>query len=258
MFRLLVQGVTDYAIYLLDTRGNIVSWNAGAERIKGYKADEIIGQHFSRFYTEDEVAAGLPEQALATAFREGKFERQGPRRRNDGTLFFAHVVIDPIYNADGKHSGFAKITRDVTERRRSEEALAEARNRLRQSQKLESVGQLTGGIAHDFNNLLTAILGSLDILKRRLPADPKFLKPLENAMAGAVRGAGLTQRLLAFARKQDLEIVAVDVVDTVRGMANLRQSSIGSHIVIETQFPLQLVPSGPTAASSSSPSSTSL
>ncbi len=240
LFELLVQGVTDYAIYLLDTNGKIVSWNAGAERIKGYTAAEIIGQHFSRFYTEEDAAAEAPAAALATALREGKYEREALRRRKDGSLFWAHVVIDPIRDAGGKHIGFATITRDVTGRRRSEEALAEARDRLMQSQKLESVGQLTGGIAHDFNNLLTAILGSLDILKRRLPSDPRISKPLENAIAGALRGAALTQRLLAFARKQDLKIATVDVVETIRGMANLLQSSAGCRIVIETQFPLQL------------------
>jgi PAS domain S-box-containing protein len=100
LFRLLVQGVTDYAIYLLDTQGNIVSWNAGAERIKGYQAHEIVGQHFSRFYAQEDAAAGAPMEALATALREGKFEREGPRRRKDGSSFWAHVVIDPVYDAD--------------------------------------------------------------------------------------------------------------------------------------------------------------
>ena len=239
-FRRLVQGVTDYAIYMLDPDGRVANWNAGAERIKGYTADEIIGQHFSRFYTERDRAAGIPAHALATAAGAGKYENEALRVRKDGTEFWAHVVIDPIYDDDGKLAGFAKITRDVTERRRAEEALADARAKLLQSQKMEAVGQLTGGIAHDFNNLLTAVLGSLELLRKRLPDDPKLRRLLDNAVQGAQRGASLTQRMLAFARRQDLKVEAVDVSDLVRGMSDLLQRSIGSRIRIETRFPLGL------------------
>src|SRR5947199_2132816 len=135
-FRLLVQGVRDYAIYMLDPDGIISNWNAGAESIKGYRADEIVGQHFSRFYTEEDRARGEPQRALETALREGKYEKEAWRVRKDGTYFWASVLIDPIYDDNGKLSGFAKITRDITEKKRAEEELEEARAALFQSQKL--------------------------------------------------------------------------------------------------------------------------
>lgn len=113
-FRLLVEGVHDYAIYMLDPAGRVVSWNRGAERFKGYAADEIIGSHFSRFYRDEDRADGLPARALATALAEGRFEAEGWRVRKDGTPFWAHVVIDPIRDAAGVLRGFAKITRDLT------------------------------------------------------------------------------------------------------------------------------------------------
>jgi PAS domain S-box-containing protein len=125
-FRTLIDGVTDYALYMLDPNGLVVNWNAGAERIKGYTANEIIGQHFSRFYTERDRATGLPAQALQTAAQQGRFEAEGWRVRKDGTLFWANAVIDRITNEDGDVIGFAKITRDITERRNAQLALQEA------------------------------------------------------------------------------------------------------------------------------------
>jgi PAS domain S-box-containing protein len=239
-FRLLVQGVKDYAVYMLDPKGRVTNWNTGAERIKGYSEAEIVGQHFSRFYTEEDAEAGAPAAALATAIREGKFEAETVRRRKDGTRFWAHVLIDPIYDADGTLLGFAKITRDISERRKAEEALAEARASLLQTQKMDAIGQLTGGIAHDFNNLLTAVLGSLELLRKRLPDDPRLMRLLENAMQGAERGATLTQRMLAFARRQELKIEAIDLPELVRGMSDLLRSSVGSAIQIINRVPSQL------------------
>jgi PAS domain S-box-containing protein len=113
-FRLLVQGVSDYAICMLDKEGRVTSWNLGAQRIKGYRADEIIGQHFSRFYTEEDRAAGLPQKALESATRKGRFENEAERVRKDGGRFWAHVVIDPIRDDAGELIGYAKITRDIT------------------------------------------------------------------------------------------------------------------------------------------------
>jgi PAS domain S-box-containing protein len=125
-FRLLVRSVTDYAIYMLDPEGFITSWNAGAERIKGYGEDEIIGQHFSRFYTAEDRADLVPQRALATAKREGKYENEAWRVRKNGERFWASIIIDPIRNEAGNLIGFAKVTRDITERRKAEEALAES------------------------------------------------------------------------------------------------------------------------------------
>ena len=240
-FRLLVQGVTDYAIYLLDTEGNVTNWNIGAQRIKGYLPHEIIGQHFSRFYTDEERAAKLPQTALEIVRREGRYEREGWRVRKDGSRFWAHVIIDAIRDGgENNIVGFAKITRDITERREVEQKLEKAREISLQSQKLEAIGQLSGGIAHDFNNLLTAILGSLELLRKRLPNDPRSVALLENAAQGAHRGKNLTTRLLAFARNQELKREVVDVPDLVKGMTELLQRSLGSPFRIETRFPLGL------------------
>ena len=235
-FRLLVQGVTDYAIYMLDRHGVVTSWNAGAHRIKGYSPDEVIGTHFSRFYRPEDRARGLPEIALATAEREGRFESEGWRIRKDGTQFWANVVVDPIRDDGGDIIGFAKVTRDVTDKRETQAALEQTREALFQSQKLEAIGQLTGGIAHDFNNLLMVVISSLELARRHLPDAEKLTRFIETAMQGAKRGVSLTQRMLAFARRQDLKPAAVDVELRVQGMMDLLIHSLGPAIRIETTF----------------------
>jgi len=235
--RLLVQGVTDYALFMLNPDGVVTSWNIGAQRIKGYLPDEIIGQHFSRFYTEEDRLSGMPQKALDTAVREGKFEHEGWRVRKDGTRFWSHVIIDPIRSDDGTLLGFAKITRDATERKQTQESLERAREALFQSQKMDAVGQLTGGVAHDFNNLLMAILGSLELLKKRLPDDPNLSRLVDNAMLGARRGAILTQRMLAFARRQELDVQPLELPRLVTGMTELLASSLGPGAEIEIDFP---------------------
>jgi PAS domain S-box-containing protein len=130
-YRLLVEAVTDYAIYMLDPNGVVSSWNAGAQRFKGYEASEIIGQHFSRFYTDADQKIGLPQLALTTAAQAGKFESEGWRVRKDGTRFWAHVVIDPIRDRDGSIVGYSKITRDLTERKQTEDALRKSEQQFR-------------------------------------------------------------------------------------------------------------------------------
>ena len=189
-----MQGVTDYAIYLLDTDGRVTNWNLGAQRIKGYLPNEIIGQHFSQFYTDRRpeirraaTGAGRPPRGKADLKRKaGAFARTARQ-------FWAHVVIDPIRDDGGRIIGYAKITRDITERRDAQEKLERTREVLVQSQKMEAIGQLTGGIAHDFNNLLMAVLGSLELLRKRLPDDPKIMALLDNAVQGAQRGTSLDQ-----------------------------------------------------------------
>lgn len=240
--RLLVQGVTDYAIYLLSPEGRVTSWNAGAQRIKGYQPAEIIGRHFSQFYTPEDRDTGEPQNALAVALREGRFEKEGWRVRKDGTRFLAHVIIDIVRNEAGEHIGFAKITRDITERKEAQEKLEKTREAFFRSQKQEAIGQLTGGVAHDFNNLLMAVLSSLELMRKRLPDDPRLLTLLENAVEGAKRGASLTQRMLTFARRQELKREAIDIPALVRGMSELLQRSLGPSATLETRFPLVMRP----------------
>ena len=239
-FRRLVQGVSDYAIYMLDPDGNVSSWNSGAERIKGYLPEEIIGRHFSNFYTAEDRANGEPEKALGIARSEGRFEKEGWRQRKDGSPFWASVVIDAIRDDEGYILGFAKVTRDITEKMETQRALELAREELFQSQKMEAIGQLTGGIAHDFNNLLMAVLGSLEILKRRMPQDFALSSLVDNAMQGAQRGAALTQRMLAFSRRQELHMEPVDVSGLMRGMMDMLSRSLGPVTMLETAFPVRL------------------
>lgn len=203
-FRLLVQGVTDYAIYMLSPAGTITNWNAGAKRIKGYDDEEVIGTHFSRFYTEEDRAKGLPAKALATAAKEGRFENEGWRIRKDGSRIWAHVVIDPIHDETGALIGYAKVTRDISERREAAQALEKTKEALFQSQKLEAIGKLTGGVAHDFNNLLNVIVTGIDVLAHEV-ATPTGIRMLESMRRAASRGANLTQQLLTFARQQPLK-----------------------------------------------------
>lgn len=241
-FNLLVQSVTDYAIYMLDAQGRVSSWNLGAQRIKGYAPEEIIGVHFSRFYTAEDRAQDRPAVTLQTAMREGRFEGEGWRVRKDGTRFWANVVVDRINGPEGQLLGFAKVTRDVTEKREAQHQLEIAREAFFQSQKMDAIGQLTGGVAHDFNNLLMAVLSSLALIRKRIPEDPKTQALLDNAVRGAKRGAELTQRMLAFARRQELKPAAVNVPELVEGMAGLLKSSLGPGVSIETRFAQGLSP----------------
>jgi len=241
-YRLLVEAITDYVIYMLNASGIVSSWNPGAQRFKGYEPAEIVGQHFSRFYTPEDQAAGIPAKALETAKAEGKFEAEGWRVRKDGSRFWAYVIIDPIRTVSGEIIGYAKITRDLTERKEAQEKLDKAREAFFQSQKQEAIGRLTGGVAHDFNNLLMAVLSSLELMRKRLPEDPRFIKLLENAVDGAKRGTILTKRMLAFARRQELQHQPIDVAELVRGMADLLQRSLGPSTTLETRFPLVMRP----------------
>ena len=237
-FRLLVEGVADHAIFMLEPDGRVGNWNLGARRLMGY-GDDIVGTGYTIFHTEEDCAAGLPPRALLEAERHGKSATEGWRVRKDGSRFWAEVSVVAVRNESGAIMGFANIVRDVSERKQAQEALERTREALVMSQKMETIGQLTGGIAHDFNNLLAAVLGSLELLKKRLNIDdPKIQRLVDNAMQGTLRGASLTQRMLAFARTQDLKPVVIDVPELVRGMTSLLKFAAG--IRIETRFPMDL------------------
>jgi PAS domain S-box-containing protein len=243
-FRLLVQNVTDYAIFMLDTEGRVTNWNAGAARIKGYAASEIVGRHFSSFYTPEDVGRGLPLAVLDTVRREGRYEAEGWRVRKDGSRFWASVVIDAVRDDNGALVGFAKVTRDLTERREAQLELERSREQLFQAQKMEALGQLTGGLAHDFNNLLTGIIGSLEQLRTRVAQGRigDLDRYIVAAQGAASRAAALTHRLLAFARRQTLDPKSTDPNRLIAGMEDLIRRTVGPAIAVETVLAIGLWP----------------
>jgi PAS domain S-box-containing protein len=240
-FRLFSEAATDHALIRLDARGVVSGWNAGAQRIEGYAEPEIVGHHFSRFYTAADRAAGAPERALAAAATSGTYEHDGWLVRKNGSLFLAAVVIDAIRDEEGKLIGFANIMRDVTERHEARAKLQRAQERLAQSQKMEALGQLTGGIAHDFNNMLMVVSGNAQILKSRL-RDPKHLRPVEAIELAAARGENLTRQLLAFSRRQALNPIVISLRQRLAEFRDLLASSVRGDITLVIDIPRNIWP----------------
>jgi PAS domain S-box-containing protein len=239
-YRLLVESVRDYAIFMLDSDGHVRSWNAGAAHIKRYTESEILGRHFSCFYTEEDRASGQPQLVLEIA-AQGKFETEGWRVRKDGSRFWASVVIDPIRDGEGKLLGFVKIVRDITDRRETQTTLDETREMLAQAQKMEALGQLTGGIAHDFNNLLMIVSGHAEMLRNRL-SDERSQKAIAAIASAAGRGENLTRQLLAFSRRQPLSPVVVDVKDRIEAVRDMLGSSLRGNIDLRLEIADDLWP----------------
>jgi PAS domain S-box-containing protein len=229
-FRLLVSGVTDYALYMLDPNGIVTNWNSGGVRIKGYLAEEIIGQHFSRFYSAVDQAAGRPARALQLALDNGRYEEEGWRVRKDGTFFWASVVIDPIRDDTNQLLGFAKITRDISERREAQQNLEKIQRQLAESQKLDALGQLTGGVAHDFNNLLMIVSGNIHVLKKIAGNDEKGLRAVQAIETASQRGAALTRQLLTFARRQSVNPQTIDLTDRIHSVREVLNTGLGGAV----------------------------
>jgi PAS domain S-box-containing protein len=231
----LLDAITDYAIYQLDPAGIVCSWNAPAQRFKGYSAQEIIGQHFSRFYTPEDIARDLPTRALLLARSEGKFEDEGWRVRADGSRIWASVVINPIWERDGAIRGFVKITRDISDKQAAQVALREAHEAMAKMQKMESLGRVAGGIAHDFNNLLTAIITSVDGMKGG--TEPAIIHRHLHAIEGAAeQAAQLTSQLLAFARNQPLSPESLSIRACIEDMMPMLQSIVGGQIALSAHW----------------------
>src|SRR2546430_2041596 len=217
-FRLLVEGIRDYAIFMLDGAGRVSTWNTGAQRIKGYRAEEIVGQHFSRFHPPEAVAAGKPARLLALAAREGRAEDEGWRVRKDGTRFWANAVISAMRDAHGGLVGFAKVTRDLTQRRQVEQALAQS------NQELE---RFSYSVSHDLRAPLRAINGFAQALVEGHAAqlDEEGKRLLAVIRDSANLGGHLIDGLLNFSRvgrqalaraPVDLRALAENVVSELR------------------------------------------
>ncbi|MFN7131455.1 MAG: PAS domain S-box protein [Myxococcales bacterium] len=196
-FRLLVEGVRDYALDMLDREGRVVTWNTGAQNIKGYTADEVIGRHISTFYTPEDAASGKAEAELTTALNEGRFEEEGWRVRKDGSRFWANVVLTAVRNAQGQHVGYAKVTRDLSDRRRLEEErlrLAQAQEAIRLRDEFLSIA------SHELKTPIAALQLQLDNLRERLAGDPGNASRLDRAIRSSDRLATLIELLLDVSR----------------------------------------------------------
>jgi PAS domain S-box-containing protein len=218
-FRRLVLSVRDYAIFLLSPSGHISTWNPGAERLKGYTAAEAVGRHFSVFFTEEDRRRDHPAQELEVAAREGRFEEEGWRVRKDGSRFWAGVVLSAVRDDDGRLLGFAKVTRDLTERRAADHALRAANARLQRSN--QELDRFAAVAAHDLREPLRTISGFGELLVERYgeALDERARGWLGQMEAAVTRMERLVDHLLAYAR--DHAPGAAGPVDVARGVAQV-------------------------------------
>jgi len=242
VFRLLVEGVADYAIFMLDPDGVVANWNVGGQRIKGYSPDEIIGRHFSLFYTPADRDAQRPARSLRIARESGNYQEEGWRVRKDGSFFWASVVLHQVRSDDGDLIGFAKITRDITERREAQQKLEGVQRQLAESQKLDALGQLTGGVAHDFNNLLMVLAGSIPSLRRVADGDARAERAVQALEMVTQRGGALTSQLLSFARRQRVNPRIVRLAECIASIRNVLQAGLGSAYTLDTDLALDVAP----------------
>ncbi|MGH3760367.1 PAS domain-containing sensor histidine kinase [Actinophytocola sp.] len=240
-FRLLVQEVVDYAIFMLDPEGHVVSWNAGAERIKGYQPDEIIGKHFSIFYTDEDIATGKPARELETAINAGRLEDEGWRIRKDGTPFWANVVITALHDEHGHLRGFGKVTRDLTERRTVQQALAERRRllgHLVRAQELER-RRIAWDVHDDSIQSMVAVGMRLQLIAKRLPEEHRATL---NRLDEAVRGTITRLRTLVF----QLRPTAIDRHGLVSALNDYLRDVVAGWGVVPTLHREELTQEPPT------------
>jgi len=233
-FRLLVERVADYAIFMLDVNGYVTTWNSGAERIKGYRADEIIGRHFRTFYPKDVAASGYPEYELKTAAAEGSFVDEGWRIRGDGSRFWAHVTITALRDDEGRLRGFAKVTRDMTEAKRAEalesagaarEAVLEAERsaRIEAQRAIKIKDEFLASLSHELRTPLNAILGWAQVLRTK-GAHARTAAEVDRAMEIVERNARAQVRLIddlldlsrIMGGRMRLDVQEVGLVDVVQ------------------------------------------
>ena len=254
-YRLLVEGVTDYAIFSLDPTGKVTSWNSGAQRIKAYTADEIIGQHFSKFYTHEDAAAGLPARVLETAATSGHYEGEGWRVRKDGSKFWASVVVTPLRDEKGELVGFSKITRDVTERKclldqiqqHAEELELRIAEREQTNAELEAFSY---SVSHDLRAPLRAIEGFTDIILtdfgKELPADVTEL--LQQVVKSTARMNRLVQDLLNYSRltRMEMEPAPVNVAAAIRDACTQIDEGVRQYVIVSADPALRVCAHPPT------------
>ena len=264
-FRLVVESLQDYAVFMTDPDGRVSSWNQGAERILGWNQQEVMEQLFSRFYTPEDQEHGLPIYALRKSFTEGRFEDEGWRMRKDGSRFWANMIVTALLDENGKLIGFSAVVRDLTNRKRAEEELQilnarlkdrvaeqtaelvrsiEQREKLQdqllQSQKMESLGTLSGGVAHDFNNILNLILGYATSMERNCDTPVKLAENIAVIKETVKRGASLVQQLLSIVRKTDILFEPIEVNTLLEKLQPLLRETFPKTIDVSLELAAKL------------------
>jgi PAS domain S-box-containing protein len=246
-FRLMVEGVHDYAMFLLDPEGRVNSWNPGAERIKGYRQDEILGQHFSRFYPDEDVAENKPQELMRVAAATGRSVDEGWRVRKDGTRFWASVLVTALRNNAGELVGFSKLTRDMSERKCAAEALEKAHAELARVMRVTTLGELTASIAHEISQPLTGAVTNgnacLRWLARPNPELAEARAAVERMIRDVNRAADVIRRIRSLAQKSELQKLPLDANDIIHEVLSFIESeACRSKVTLRTELSAELPP----------------
>ena len=226
-----MQSVVSYAVLMLDPHGGILSWNAGARQVDGYTADEILGQNFCLFFTQEDCRRGVPSRALRMASTGGRYETDSWRVRKDGSKYWAQMTIDAVKDEAGQLVGFVQIAQDISSRRDAQMIAERARQDQTQATKAETIGQLAGGISHDFNDLMMVIGGQAERLRHWL-SEPAALRSVEAIDRALDHGRVLTQQLLEFSRRRSSAPIIVDVVKRVANIREMLGAALRGNITL--------------------------
>jgi PAS domain S-box-containing protein len=240
-FRLLVEGISDYAIYMLDPNGLVTSWNDGAKRIMGYEAEDILRQHFSCFYSDQDIQEGRPELALREAAAEGRYEEDGWLLRKDGSRFSANAIVRSLRDQRGGLIGFAKVTRDLTESRRAEEALHAAQAELARVARVTTLGELCASIAHEIKQPLAAIVNNANasrrILENPIPDLKEVRQIVEDIAEAGTRAAEIISRIRALLKRTSPDKRPLDINKVVHEVLRLVRNELEQqHVSVELEL----------------------
>jgi PAS domain S-box-containing protein len=236
LMTLLLEGIADYAVFMVDAEGRVNRWSSSARKVFGYTADEIRGMHFSNLYPADDENPTFFQEQLQMAAAHGRFEDTGWRVRHDGSKFWADSVICPVRDENGQFDGFSHIVRDISERKKAEEALHQKEEELSNARKMEAIGRLAGGVAHDFNNFITGIVGLADEVRLSMAEQDPRRDDLAEIIKIADQARLLTRELLAFGKRQVSAPQMIHLNEVVQSKQRMLMRLIGPRIQLKVML----------------------